>query len=55
MPGHCEGIRTSDTMECALIRGSPRDIKWGDWLQKPLIFMYFHRVFLGNQHEIWSK
>src|SRR2546421_12053747 len=22
---------------------------------KPLIFMRFHGVFLGSQHEIWSK
>jgi len=24
-------------------------------VQKPLIFMRFHGVFLGSQHEIWSK
>src|SRR5439155_7418845 len=23
--------------------------------QKPLIFMRFHEVSLGNQHKIWSK
>ena len=22
---------------------------------KPLIFMHFHEVFLGSQHEVWSK
>ena len=22
---------------------------------KPLIFMRFHGVFLGSQHEMWSK
>jgi len=22
---------------------------------KPLIFMHFHGVSLGDQHEIWSK
>ena len=26
---------------------------WQD--QKPLIFMHFHGVSLGNQHEMWSK
>jgi hypothetical protein len=55
MPGHCEGVCTSDTMVCALVRGSPRDIRWGEWAQKSLIFMHFHVMFLGNQHEIWSK
>ena len=39
----------------ALVRGSPRDIKWGERVQKPLIFMHFHAVSLGKQHEIWSK
>jgi hypothetical protein len=24
-------------------------------VQKPLIFMRFHGVFLGRQHEMWSK
>ncbi len=55
MSGHCEGVCTSGTMGCALVRGSTRDIRRGEWVQKPLIFMRFHGVFLGNQHEIWSK
>ena len=55
MSGHCEGVCTSDTMVCALVRGSPRDVRWGEWVQKPLIFMHFHGVSLGNQHEMWSK
>jgi hypothetical protein len=55
MSGRCEGVCTSGTMGCALVRGSPWDIRWGEWVQKPLIFMHFHEVFLGNQHEIWSK
>ena len=55
MPWHCEGVCTSSTMGGALVRGSPRDIKWGERVQKPLIFMHFHAVSLGKQHEIWSK
>jgi hypothetical protein len=39
---------------CALVRGSPRDI-WGAEGSKPLIFMRFHAVLFGNQHESWSK
>ena len=46
MSGHCEGVCTSGTMGCALVGGSPRDIKWGEWVQKPLIFMRFHGGFL---------
>ena len=55
MPCHCEGVCTSATMGGALVGGSPRDIKWGELFQKSLIFMHFHGVSLGNQHEIWSK
>ena len=40
---------------CALVRGSPREIKGGERVRKPLIFMHFHGAFLGNQHAIWSK
>jgi hypothetical protein len=46
MSGHCEGVCTSNTMVSALIRGSTRDIWWGQLVQKPLIFMRFHGVFL---------
>ena len=42
-------------MVCALVRGSTQDIKGGEEVHKLLIFMRFHRVFLGNQHEIWPK
>src|SRR4029434_3236550 len=52
---HCEGAGTPDTMVCALVHGSPRAIRWGEWAQKPLIFMHFHGTFLGSQHEMWSK
>jgi hypothetical protein len=31
------------------------DVRRGWYGQKPLIFMHFHGVFLGSQHEIWSK
>ena len=55
MPWHCEGVCTSGTMGGALVRGSPRDIKWGELVHKPLIFMRFHGVSLGNQHEMWPK
>jgi hypothetical protein len=55
MPGHCKGVCTSDTMVWALVRGSTRDIRRGEWVQKPLIFMCFHEVFLGIQQAIWSK
>src|SRR4030095_16012909 len=55
MSGHYEGVCTPDTMGCVLVHGSPRDIMWGEGVQKPLIFMRFHGVFLGKQHEIWSK
>src|SRR5215211_1115150 len=55
MSGRCEGVCTSGTMGCALVRGSTRDIRRGEWVQKALIFMRFHGGFLGNQHEIWSK
>jgi hypothetical protein len=53
--GHCEGVCTPDTMVCALVRGSTRDGRRRRHGQKPLICMYFHGVFLGSQHAIWSK
>ena len=42
-------------MVCILTHGSRRGVrrKWQG--QKPLIFMRFHGVSLGNQHKIWSK
>src|SRR5215211_5558209 len=55
MLGHCEGICTPDTMVCALVQDSPRAIRWEEGVQSPLILMRFHGVFLGAQHEIWSK
>jgi hypothetical protein len=55
MSGHGEGVCTTDTMVCALVRGSTQDIKVGEEAHKSLIFMRFHGVFLGNQHEIWPK
>ena len=55
MSGHGEGVCTSGTTGCALVRGSSREIRWGEGVQKLLIFMHFHGVFPGNQHEIWSK
>src|SRR4030095_5453900 len=55
MSGHYEGVGAPDTMGCVLVHGSPREIRWGEGVQKPLIFMRFHGVFLGKQHEIWSK
>jgi hypothetical protein len=42
-------------MVCALVRGSTGDVRRGWYGQKSLIFMHFHGVFLGSQHEIWSK
>src|SRR5438874_12608715 len=42
-------------MVCALVRGSTRDNRRRWRGQKPLIFMRFHGVFLGSQHEIWPK
>jgi hypothetical protein len=53
--GHCEDVCTPDTMVCALVRGSTRDVRRGWYGQKPLICMHFHGVFLGSQHESWSK
>jgi hypothetical protein len=55
MSGHSEGVCTAGTMGCALVRGSTREVRRGWYGQKPLIFMHFHGVFLGSQHEIWSK
>src|SRR4051794_10236836 len=55
MSGHCKGVCIPDTMVCALVRGFPREVRRGWQSQKPLIFMHFHEVFLGSQHEIWSK
>src|SRR4029453_17715065 len=34
---------------------APQRISGGTECRKPLIFMHFHEVFLGSQHEIWSK
>src|SRR5438552_2195334 len=55
MQGSWEGFCTSGTMVCILTHGSRRGVrrKWQG--QKPLIFMRFHGVSLGNQHKIWSK
>jgi hypothetical protein len=39
----------------ALVRGFTRSIRRGWRGQKPLIFMHFHGVLLGSQHEMWSK
>jgi len=39
MAGHGGGVCTSDTRVCALVRGFTRDIKRGELVQKPLIFM----------------
>src|SRR5216683_3510170 len=55
LSGHGEGVCTPDTMVCALVRGSTRDNRRRWRGQKPLIFMRFHGVFLGSQHEIWPK
>ena len=44
---HCEGVCTPDTMVCALVRGSPKDIRGEIEGSKPLIFMHFHGVFLA--------
>src|SRR4029453_5476365 len=55
MSGHCEDVCTPDTMVCALVHGSIREVRRGWQSQKSLIFMHFHGVFLGSQHEIWSK
>jgi hypothetical protein len=50
-----EGVYTSDPMGYAWVFGSTRDIKWGEWGQKSLIFMHFHAALFGKQHERWSK
>ena len=42
-------------MVCALVRSSPRAIGGDGTFKNPLIFMRFHGVFLGSQHEIRSK
>jgi hypothetical protein len=55
LSSHCEGVCTPDPMVCALVRGSTGDVRRGWYGQKSLIFMHFHGVFLGSQHEIWSK
>jgi hypothetical protein len=55
MSDHYEGVCTPDTMVCALVRGSAKDIRGEIEGSKPLIFMHFHGMFLGSQHEIWSK
>jgi LPXTG-motif cell wall-anchored protein len=43
------------TAESPLGSHDPREIRWGEWISKPSIFMRFHGVFLGNQHAMWSK
>ena len=53
--GHCEGVCTLDSRVCALVRASTRDSRRRWHGQKPLIFMRFHGLSLGCQHEIWSK
>jgi hypothetical protein len=55
MSGPCKGVCASGAMVCALVHGSPRAIKWGEGVQKPLIFMRFRGVLLGDQHAMWSK
>src|SRR4030095_4029899 len=55
LSSHCEGVCAPDPMVCALVRGSTRDVRRGWYGQKSLIFMHFHGVFLGSQHEIWSN
>jgi hypothetical protein len=55
MSGHCEDVCIPDTMVWALVHGSIREVRRGWQSQKSLIFMHFHGVFLGTQHEIWSK
>jgi hypothetical protein len=55
MSGHCEGVCAPDTIVCALVHGSIREVRRGWQSQKSLIFMHFHEVFLGSQHEIWAK
>src|SRR4029450_2976286 len=55
LSSHCEGVCTPDPMVCALVRGSTGDVRRGWYGQKSLIFMHFHGVFLGSQHERWSK
>jgi hypothetical protein len=52
MSGHCEGVCTPDPMVCALVYGSPREVRRGWQDQKPLIFMHFHVVLFGKQHGI---
>jgi hypothetical protein len=52
MSCQCEGVYTSDPMGYAWVFGSTRDIKREERGQKPLIFMRFHVVLFGNQHEI---
>jgi hypothetical protein len=55
MSCQCEGVYTSDPLGYAWVFASPRDIRREEWIQKPLIFLCFHEIFLGNQYEIWSK
>src|SRR5215471_15053945 len=55
MSDHCEGVCTPDPMVCALVYGSTREVRRGYHGQESLIFMHFHEVFLGSQHEIWSE
>jgi hypothetical protein len=51
MLGYYEGVYTSDTIGYALVPDSPKEIRLGERIQKALIFMRFHGVFLGSQHE----
>jgi hypothetical protein len=55
MSCQCEGVYTSDPMGSAWVFGSPRDIRREEWIQKPLIFLRFHGVSFGKEHEMWSK
>jgi hypothetical protein len=48
------GFCPSGAMVCILTRGSIRDGRRRGQAQKPWIFMGFHGMCLGNQHDIWS-
>src|SRR5262249_20267697 len=47
LPLRCRGLSSACGSSKAFARLWPG--------QNPLIFMRFHEVLLGNQHEIWSK
>jgi hypothetical protein len=55
MSCHYEGVCTSGTTGVCLGLWLPKGYQVGGVDSKSLIFMRFHVVFLGNQHEIWSK